>query len=363
VWPAGFRQNHHLREAGPAATKQRGQLGLSVVVDRQATDPVKLCQQAVEQAKKEKVDVVILDTAGRLAIDEELMQQLSSIDRRVEPDQVYLVVDGMTGQDAVNSAAAFNQALELDGVILTKLDGDARGGAVLSVKHVTGVPVKFIGTGERLEALEPFRPEGMAQRILGMGDVVELVRTAQQEFDQQQLAAAEERMKKGQFTLEDFRTQLQQLAKPGLIQKMLGLLPGMGQLRDILQDGQTEHQMRRLFGIIDSMTPPERRDPKVIDPSRRRRIANGAGVPQQEVNELIKQFDAMASIFKGIAGKDFRERMKLVNEIQSGRMMDGAGRLAKQKKGTGKRLTSAERAQMRKQREKELRRRRRGGGD
>ncbi len=170
-----------------------------------AQDPVKVCRDAVQRAKEVGDQVVILDTAGRLAIDEALMGELKKIDQHVGPDQVYLVVDGMTGQDAVNSASAFNAALELDGVIMTKLDGDARGGAVLSVKHVTGVPIKFIGTGERLDALEPFRPEGMAGRILGMGDVVELFRTAQSEFDQDQLAQTEERLKKGEFTLDDFR--------------------------------------------------------------------------------------------------------------------------------------------------------------
>ena len=221
-----------------------------------------------QQAKDEQIDVLVLDTAGRLAIDQELMDQLTRIDRQVHPDQAYLVVDGMTGQDAVNSARAFNEALELDGVILTKLDGDARGGAVLSVKHVTGVPIKFIGTGERLDSLEPFRPEGMAGRILGMGDVVEMVRTAQQEFDQDQLAATEERLRKGEFTLEDFRKQLAQIARPGLMQKMMTLMPGMGELGKMMDQVDAEQDMKRLFGIIDSMTPEERRNPKLIDASR-----------------------------------------------------------------------------------------------
>jgi signal recognition particle subunit SRP54 len=347
--PAAIDQLHVLGE----------QLELPVFSDRQETSPVALCRRAVEQARRDHIDVVILDTAGRLAIDQELMQQLRDIDRMVEPDQAYLVVDGMTGQDAVNSAKAFNDALELDGVILTKMDGDARGGAVLSVKHVTGVPVKFIGTGERLESLEPFRPEGMAGRILGMGDIVEVVRTAQQEFDQQELAKTEQRLLKGEFTLDDFRSQLAQIAKPGLMQKMLGLFPGMGELRKIVQDADTDSQIKRLFGIIDSMTGAERRDPKIIDPSRRRRIAGGAGVSLQEVSDLVKQFDSMKSIFTGMAGKDMRDRMKMVGELQRGGMLDPNGRLARQKKGTGKRLTPAERAKMRKEREKELRRRRR----
>ena len=266
----------------------------------------------------------------------------------------------MTGQDAVNSAAAFNQALELDGVILTKLDGDARGGAVLSVKHVTGVPVKFIGTGERLDALEPFRPEGMAGRILGMGDVVEMVRTAQSELDQKQMAEIEQRLLQGEFTLDDFRNQLSQLAKPGLMQKFLGMMPGMGEMNKMMQDVDAEGDMKRLFGIIDSMTQNERRNPKVIDPSRRQRIAAGAGVQPQDVNDLVKQFDGMASIMKQMAGKGMGDRMKMMRSLQEGGLMDPGGRLSRQKKGTGKRLSPAERKKTQKSREREKRRRKRG---
>lgn len=337
------------------------QLGVPVFSDRQQKDPVKVCQAAVKEAKKQNVDVLILDTAGRLAIDEELMEQLKRIDSRVQPDQVYLVVDGMTGQDAVNSAGAFNDALELDGVIMTKLDGDARGGAVLSVKQVTGVPIKFIGTGEQLESLEPFRPEGMAGRILGQGDVVEMFRTAQTEFDTQKMQEAEERLRQGEFTLDDFRQQLGQLAKPGLMQKMLSLMPGMGEMRDMMNQVDAEGDMKRLFGMIDSMTPKERQNPNLIreDVKRRQRIANGSGVSHQEVNELIKQFDGMASIMKNMAGKGVGDRMKMVRDLQQGGMMDPGGRIAKQKRGTGKRLTPKEKAKARKQREKELRRRKR----
>ena len=276
------------------------------------------------------------------------MEQLKQIDRRVQPHQVYLVVDGMTGQDAVNSAGAFNDALELDGVIMTKLDGDARGGAVLSVKHVTGVPIKFIGTGERLDSLEPFRPDGMAGRILGMGDVVEMFRTAQQEFDQDQLAKTEERLRRGEFTLDDFRTQLQQIARPGLMQKFMSLMPGMGELNKMMQEVDAEGDMKRLFGIIDSMTADERRNPKLIDPSRRMRIANGAGVQPQQVNELVKQFDGMASIMKSMAGKSAGDRMKMMRELQEGGMLDPGGRISRQKKGTGKRLSPKEKAKMKK---------------
>ena len=347
--PAAIDQLHVLGE----------QLGVSVFSNREIKDPVKVCRQAVKQAKENDIQIVILDTAGRLAIDEELMNELSRIDREVGPDQAMLVVDGMTGQDAVNSAKAFNEALELDGVIMTKLDGDARGGALLSVKQITGVPIKFIGTGEHLESLEPFRPEGMAGRILGMGDVLEMVRTAQQEFDQNQIASTEEKLRRGEFTLDDFRDQLANIAKPGLMQKFLSLMPGMGEMKEMLNSNEAEADMKRLFGIIDSMTPTERRNPKLIDSSRRRRIAAGSGTQHQEVNDLLKQFDGMASVMKSMAGKGVNDRMKMVRELQQGGMLDPGGRVAKQKKGTGKRLTNKERQRMKKERERAKRRKRR----
>ncbi|MCA9171641.1 MAG: signal recognition particle protein, partial [Planctomycetales bacterium] len=260
-----------------------------------------------------------------------------------------------------NSAKAFNDALELDGVIMTKLDGDARGGALLSVKHVTGVPIKFIGTGEHLESLEPFRPDGMAGRILGMGDIVEMVRTAQQEFDLSQMEDAEERMRRGEFTLDDFRKQLDMIAKPGLMQKFMSLLPGMGQLRGMMENADAEKGTKRIGGIIDAMTLEERRNPRIIDSSRRRRIATGSGTQHQEVNDLLKQFDAMSTMMKSLAGKGAGDRMRMVRELQQGGMMDAGARLMKQKQGTGKRLTSEEKAKLRKKRDKELRRRKRQG--
>jgi signal recognition particle subunit SRP54 len=347
--PAAIDQLHVIGES----------IGVPVYSEKGETDPVKVCRNAVAQAKKENAQVIILDTAGRLAIDEELMGQLKQIDRQVQPHQVYLVVDGMTGQDAVNSASAFNEALELDGVVLTKLDGDARGGAVLSVKHVTGVPVKFIGTGERFDALEPFRPEGMAGRILGMGDVVEMFRTAQTEFDQDQMRKTEERLKAGEFTLDDFRSQLSQLARPGLMQKFMGLMPGMGEISKMMGSGEAEQGMRSLFGIIDSMTQAERDNPKIIDISRRQRIAKGSGVEVQAVTDLVKQFDGMASMMKSMAGKGAGERMKMVRELQQGGMLDPGNRLAKKKQSTGKRLTPKERAKLKKEREKALRKKKR----
>ena len=206
------------------------QLDIPVFSDRESQDPVKVTGAAVERAKKLEADVVILDTAGRLHIDDELMDQLKRVDQRCHPDQVYLVVDGMTGQDAVNSAKAFNDALELDGVIMTKLDGDARGGAAISVKEVTGVPLKFMGTGEHLENLEPFHPERMAGRILGQGDMMSLVEKAQQEFDQDEAKRLEEQLAKGEFTLDDFLKQMQQIKRLGPMKKVLGMIPGMGSM-------------------------------------------------------------------------------------------------------------------------------------
>ena len=274
---------------------------------------------AVREAKKLNADVVILDTAGRLHIDDELMGQLERIDRQIGPQQVYLVVDGMTGQDAVNSAKAFNDALELDGVIMTKLDGDARGGAALSVKQVTGVPIKFIGTGEHLDALEEFHPDRMAGRILGQGDVLSLVEKAQQEFDQDEMLRQEERLSKGEFTLDDFRKQLSQIGKLGPLQKVMGTHPRHG--RDDRDDGRCRSRERHEAAVRHHRFDDAGRaaqPSKTIDQSRRRRIAAGAGVEPHEVNDLVKQFDAMAQMMTSLAGKGMRERMKMVRELQIG---------------------------------------------
>ena len=265
----------------------------------------------------------------------------------------------MTGQDAVNSAKAFNDALELDGVVMTKLDGDARGGAALSVKQVTGVPIKFVGTGEHLDALEEFHPDRMAGRILGQGDILSLVEKAQREFDQDEILAQEERMRKGEFTLDDFKKQLGQITKLGPMQKVMGMIPGMGGLTDALGEVDHEQDMKRLFGIIDSMTAEERRHPsKVIDQSRRRRIAAGAGVEPHEVNDLVKQFDVMAQMMTQMAGKGMRERMKMVKQMQA-TMANPNGQFSRKKQSTGKRLNPKEKARLKKQREKEMRRRKR----
>ncbi|MEM6330609.1 MAG: signal recognition particle protein [Planctomycetota bacterium] len=331
------------------------QLGIPVFSDRDEKDPVKVCNNAVRQAKKLGADTVILDTAGRLHIDDELMQQLERIDKRCSPDQVYLVVDGMTGQDAVNSAKSFNEALELDGVIMTKLDGDSRGGAALSVKEVTGVPLKFMGTGEHLDNLEEFHPDRMAGRILGQGDILSLVEKAQQEFDQEELRKQEERLAKGEFTLDDFKKQLKQVRRMGPMRKIMGMIPGMGGLLDGLDDGEEpEKEMNRLFGMIDSMTEAEKRDPKLIDQSRRKRIAAGSGVEPHQVNELVKMFEPMAQMMKGMAGKGPRERMAMFNQLKNEMGASPTGQLARKKQGTGKRLTPKQKAQARKLREKQL---------
>ena len=311
------------------------------------------------KARKDQIALVVLDTAGRLAIDQELMDQLVRIDKRVGPDQVYLVVDGMTGQDAVNSAKAFNEALELDGVIMTKLDGDARGGALLSVKQVTGVPIKFIGTGEHLDALEPFRPEGMVSRILGQGDIVGLAQMARSIIDESAQKEMEAKLQAGEFTLDDFKKQLRSILQPGLMTKMMGLLPGMGEIQKMMSGVDAEGDAKRVVGIIDSMTAQERRNPKIIDPSRRNRIARGAGVQVAEVNGLLKQYETMAPVMKAMAGKSMMGRMQALQDIQKSGMFNPGAKMPKMKGDTGKRLTSKERAEMKKRREKELRRKQR----
>ncbi|MEM6691269.1 MAG: signal recognition particle protein, partial [Planctomycetota bacterium] len=266
----------------PAAIEQLHVIGRTLDVpvysEPDNKDPVAVCKAGVDKAIAEGARVVILDTAGRLAIDEELMAELRRIDKKVSPDQVYLVVDGMTGQDAVNSAGAFNASLELNGVIMTKLDGDARGGALLSVKHVTGVPIKFIGTGEHFEALEPFRPEGMAGRILQMGDLVAAAREAHRIVDEKEREELEAKMASGEITLEDFRKMMEKFAKPGLMGRMMGLMPGMGQFKEAMESEEAAQGIKQTIGAINSMTMEERRNPKLIDANRRNRIAKGAGV-------------------------------------------------------------------------------------
>lgn len=341
----------------PAAIEQLKvigeQLGVPVYSEPGNKNPVEVCKNGVAKANSEGSRVVILDTAGRLAIDEELMAELARIDKKVGPDQVYLVVDGMTGQDAVNSADSFNSSLELDGVIMTKLDGDARGGALLSVKHVTGVPIKFIGTGEHFDALEPFRPEGMAGRILQMGDIVAAAAEAHRIVDEKEREELEAKMASGDFTLDDFKNMMEKVSKPGLMGRMMSLMPGMGQFKEALESEEAAGGIRQTIGAINAMTAEERKNPKIIDASRRTRIANGAGVQTPVISQLVKQFDIMKPMMQGMAGGSMMDRAKMMQQLQ-GAMASGDGSLdsMRVKKGTGKRLSNAERAKMRKQRDK-----------
>ena len=317
----------------PAAIDQLKVVGEQVGVpvhseSPQDSTPIKVCQNGVKRAKSEGRDVVILDTAGRLGIDEELMAELETIDKRVSPHQILLVTDAMTGQDAVNSAKAFNDALELDGVILTKLDGDTRGGAALSVKRVTGVPLKFIGVGEQLDKLELFHPDRMAGRILGMGDVVTLFEKAQQEMDEEEMLAAQDKMREGTFTLVDFQKQMHSIRKMGKIKDIMKFIPGMGGMADAMsQAGDPEKDLTRIDGIINSMTPWERENPNRIDRSRRNRIASGSGVDPSEVNALMKQFGEMATLMKRMSGMGALERMRAVKDIANSGAMDPGGSL------------------------------------
>ncbi|MBQ2850638.1 MAG: signal recognition particle protein [Thermoguttaceae bacterium] len=350
----------------PAAIDQLevlgGQLGVPVFVDRESKDPVDVCRRALKEAKEKGVDVVILDTAGRLHVDEELMAQLNQIERKVQPDQVYFVVDAMTGQDAVNSAKAFNDALELDGVILTKLDGDARGGAALSVKSVTGVPIKFIGVGETLDALEDFHPERMASRMLGMGDVMTLIETAQAKFDEEELRRQQEQMEKGVFTLDDFRKQMSQASRLGSMSKIMSFIPGMSRLSGMLGELNVDpdKEMRKIGGIIDSMTPEERRRPDIIDLRRKKRIAAGAGVETSQVNELLKMHERMATMVKSFSSMGMGDRMRAMQQMTQQASVNPFGMFGPMKKGsTGKRLTPKERAEQRKRLEKERRKKKR----
>lgn len=333
--------------------------GIPVFVNRQATDPLPVCREALEYARRNDLSPLVVDTAGRLHVDDELMKQLTRLDTELAPDEVLFVVDAMTGQDAVNSARAFNEALQIDGVILTKLDGDARGGAALSVKAVTGVPIKFVGTGEGIDALEEFHPDRMARRILGMGDILTLVEQARQKLDQEAMLRQQEALRKGEFTLENFREILEQTQRMGSITRWLGLLPGMSQISSLIGNEDADVQMRRIRGIIDSMTPEERRNPRIIDRSRRRRIAAGAGVDPQDVSMLIKQFEGMADIMRRLTQMGMRGRIQAIQQLSQALAANPEMTITKQKKGTGKRLTPEERARLRKQREREERRRRR----
>jgi signal recognition particle subunit SRP54 len=270
---------------------------------------VDIAKAALEQAKREGNDMVFLDTAGRLHVDEALMEELSNIKEAVHPDEILLVVDAMTGQDAVNAATAFNDQLDIDGVMLTKLDGDARGGAALSVKAVTGKPIKFVGTGEKLDCIEPFHPSRMASRILGMGDVLTLIEKAEAAMDQKKAQELEQKLRKNRFTLQDFYDQLVQLKSMGSINDILGMMPGVNAsaLKNVQVD---EKALSHTEAIILSMTPYERENPSCISHSRKQRISKGAGVTVQEINSLLKQFDDMQKLMKQFTGPGAGKKLK-----------------------------------------------------
>ena len=295
----------------PAAITQLEIVGQGVEVPVFKIDgemnPVKIAKEAVAHAKKHGNDLVILDTAGRLHIDDALMDELSNIKSAVNPQEILLVVDAMTGQDAVNVAESFNNLLDIDGVVLTKLDGDTRGGAALSVKYITGKPIKFAGVGEKLTDIEPFHPDRMASRILGMGDVLSLIDKAQEAYDEKEALALEEKLRKNKFTLQDFLDQMRQIKKMGPLENLLGMMPGMNaaQLKDVKID---EKQIARTEAIILSMTPAEREDPSLMNASRRRRIAAGSGTTVEMVNRLLKQFDQMQKMVKQLKSKKGKRR-------------------------------------------------------
>jgi len=297
----------------PAAVKQLqvvgSQLNIPVFEMGTSADPVDIAKKAVDHARSMQFDVVIIDTAGRLHIDAELMEELRRIKQSVKPHEILLVVDAMTGQDAVNVAGSFNEQLGIDGIILTKLDGDTRGGAALSARAVTGKPIKFAGMGEKLNDLEPFYPDRMASRILGMGDVLSLIEKAQEAFDEKKAMELEKRMRSQQFTLDDFLEQMQQLKKMGSLSQILGMLPGINAkaLKGIDLD---DKQMERTLAIIRSMTPQERSNPGILNASRRQRIAKGSGTSVTDVNRLLKQFEEVQKMIKAFQGKKGSRLMK-----------------------------------------------------
>ena len=294
----------------PAAIDQLevlgGQIGVDVYSERENKDTVAIVQNAIKEAKSKNKNVIIIDTAGRLAVDEVMMMEVANIKAAINPQEILFVVDSMTGQDAVNTAAAFNERLDFSGVVLTKLDGDTRGGAALSIKYTVNKPIKFSSSGEKMDTLDVFYPERMAQRILGMGDIVSLVEKAQEQFDEAEAAKLEKKIRKNQFDFEDFKTQLQQIKKMGNLKDLMGMIPGVGkQIKDV---DINDDAFKGIEAMINSMTVEERRNPDVINPSRKQRIAKGSGKDIAELNQFLKQFEQM----KGM--------MKMMNKIPMGRM-------------------------------------------
>jgi len=302
----------------PAAIEQLkilgSQIGVNVYTEEDSKDPVKIAENAIKEAKLRGYDTVIVDTAGRLAIDEQMMQEITRVKNAIKPHEILFVVDSMTGQDAINTAKEFNDRLNFDGVVLTKLDGDTRGGAALSIKAVVNKPIKFVGTGEKLEALDVFHPDRMAERILGMGDIKTLVERAQEQFDEEQAKKLQKKIAKNQFDFNDFLSQIQQIKKMGNLKDLASMIPGIGKaLKDIDID---DNAFKSIEAIIHSMTPTERTTPELLNGSRRKRIASGSGTNIQEVNRLIKQFD---------------ETRKLMRTMTQGKNLSRLGNLGKRK--------------------------------
>lgn len=289
----------------PAAIQQLIILGKQIdipVFYKDNAEPLEICQSALKEAKEKGYDTLVLDTAGRLHIDEVLMEELREIKADLQPHEILLVVDAMVGQDAVNMAKSFNEVLEISGIVMTKMDGDTRGGAALSVKEVTGKPIKLIGAGEKLDALQPFHPERIASRILGMGDVVSLVEKAQEVVDEDEAKMLEEKLRQNAFTLEDFLAQMRQIKKIGSLEQIIGMIPGLGGKLDREAISMGENQLKMIESIIYSMTPEERRKPEIINTSRRRRIARGSGNTVQEISQILKQFQEMQKMIKKLSG-------------------------------------------------------------
>ena len=290
------------------------QIGVDVYSDKENNDPVALAKAGLAHAKENGCNVVIIDTAGRLAVDQEMMDEISNIHKAVSPQETLFVVDSMTGQDAVNTAKAFNDVLNFDGVILTKLDGDTRGGAALSIKSVVNKPIKFIGTGEKMEAIDVFYPSRMAERILGMGDVVSLVERAQEQFDEEEARKLQKKIAKDQFGFDDFLSQIHQIKKMGNIKDLMGMVPGMGKMvKDVDVD---DDAFKHIEAIITSMTPKERANPKIINSSRKKRIGKGSGTSIQQVNQLLKQFEQMGKMMKMMQGGGGKRMMQMMKGMR-----------------------------------------------
>lgn len=290
------------------------QIGVEVYSDRGNNDPVAIAKAGIQHAKANGLNVVIIDTAGRLAVDEQMMTEIANIHKAVTPQETLFVVDSMTGQDAVNTAKAFNDVLNFDGVILTKLDGDTRGGAAISIKSVVNKPIKFIGTGEKMEAIDVFYPSRMADRILGMGDVVSLVERAQEQFDEEQARKIQKKIAKNRFGFDDFLSQIQQIKKMGNMKDLMGMIPGAGKaLKGLDID---DDAFKHIEAIIHSMTPDERSTPSKLNASRKRRIAAGSGRSVQEVNQLLKQFEQMSKMMKMMQGGGGKKMMQMMQNMR-----------------------------------------------